>query len=89
MEHLTGSIFGKEYNKAVYCQRAYLTYMQSISHQILGWMNHRLESRLLGEISTTSGKQMTPPHWEKNKEVKSLLMKVKEESEKAGLQFNI
>ena len=59
MEQLTGSKLGKEYNKAVYCHPAYLTYMQSTSHEILGWMNHKLESRLLGEIPT-SDTQMIP-----------------------------
>ena len=54
MEQRTGSILGKEYVKAVYCQPAYLTYMQSTSYEILDWMNHKLESRLPGEISTTS-----------------------------------
>ena len=54
-----------------------------------GWMNHKLESRLPGEIPTTSDMQMTPPLWQKAEELKSLLMKVKEESEKAGLKFNI
>ena len=54
---------------------------------MLGWMKHKLESRLLGEISITSEMQMTPPLWQKVK--KSLLMKVKEESEKAGLKLNI
>ena len=54
-----------------------------------GWMNHKLESRLLGEISTTSDMQMISPKWQKAKELKSLLMKVKEESEKVGLKFNI
>ena len=53
-------------------------------------MKHKLESRLLGEISITSDMQMTPPLWQKNEgELKSLLMKVKEESEKVGLKFNI
>ena len=52
-------------------------------------MNHKLESRLPGEIPTTSDMQMTPPLWQKAEELKSLLMKVKEESEKAGLKFNI
>ena len=60
MEQLTGSKLGKEYIKAVYCHPAYLTYMQSISCEILGWMKHRQESRLLGEILTTSDKQMIP-----------------------------
>ena len=57
----TGSKKGKECDKAVYCHSAYLTYMQSISFEMLGWMKHKLESRLLGEISITSGTQMTPP----------------------------
>ena len=56
-----------------------------------GWMKHKLESRLLGELSITSDMQMTPPLWEKVKSLdqKSLLMKVNEESEKAGLKFNV
>ena len=58
---------GKEYIKAVYCHPAYLTYMQSISYEIPGWMKHKLESRLLGEISITSDMQMTPPLWQKVK----------------------
>ena len=61
MEQQTGSKLGKEYDKAVYCHSAYLTYMQSTSHEMPGWMNHRLESRLLGEVSITSDRQMTPP----------------------------
>ena len=55
---------------------------------MLGWKKHKLESRLLGEISITSEMQMTPPS-ESEEELKSLLMKVKEESEKVGLKFNI
>ena len=58
---------GKEYVKAVYCHLAYLTYMQSTSHEMLGWMKHKLESRLLGEISIISNMQMTPPLWQKVK----------------------
>ena len=54
---------------------------------MLGWKKHKLESRLLGEISITSDMQMTPPLSQKE-ELKSLLMKVKEESEKAGLKLN-
>ena len=55
-----------------------------------GWMKHKLESRLPGEISITSDMQMTPPLWQKVKRnLKSLLMKVKEESEKVGLKLNI
>ena len=64
--------------------------MQSTSCEIPGWMKHKLESRLPGEISITSDMQMTPPLWQKVKEeLKSLLMKVKEESEKVGLKLNI
>ena len=58
---------GKEYVKAVYCHPAYLTYMQSTSWEMLGWMKHKLESRLQGEISITSDMQMTPPLWQKVK----------------------
>ena len=65
MEQQTGSKLGKEYVKAVYCHPAYLTYMQSTSYEMLGWMNHKLESRVLGEISITSDTQMTPPLWGK------------------------
>ena len=54
MEQLTDSKLGKEYKKAVYCHLAYLIFMQSTSHEILGWMHHKLESRFLGEISITS-----------------------------------
>ena len=56
----TGSKLGKEYVKAVYCHPAYLTYMQSTFCLMLGWMNHKLESRLLREILTTSDMQMIP-----------------------------
>ena len=51
---------GKEFMKAVYCHPVYLTYMKSTSYEMLGWMTHKLESRLLGEISTTSDMQMIP-----------------------------
>ena len=55
-----------------------------------GWMKHKLESRLLGEISITSDMQMTPPLWQKSEEeLKSLMIKVIEESEKVGLKLNI
>ena len=56
----TGSVLGKEYVKAVYCHPAYLTPMQSTSRETLDWMKHKLESRLLGEISTISDMQMIP-----------------------------
>ena len=89
MEEWTGSKLGKEYVKSVYCHLAYLIYMQNTSCEILGWMKHKLELSLLGEISITSDMQMTPPLWQKGEELKSLLMKVKEESEKVGLKSNI
>ena len=54
------SKLGKEYGKCVYCHLAYLTYMQSTSYEMTGWIKHKLESRLLGEISITSDMQMTP-----------------------------
>ena len=53
MEQVIGSKLRKEYDKAVHCHPAYLTYVQSALCNILGWMNHKLESRLPGEISTT------------------------------------
>ena len=58
---------GKEYIKAIYCHAAYLTSMQSTSCEMSGWMKHKRESRLLGEISITSDMQMTPPLWQKVK----------------------
>ena len=67
MEQLSGSKLGKEYVKAVYCHPAYLIYMQSTSCEMPGWMKHKLESRLLGEIKITSDMQMTPPLWQKVK----------------------
>ena len=67
MEQQTGSKSGKEYTKAVYCHPAYLTYMQSTWYEMLEWMKHKLESRLLGEVSVTSDTQMTPPLWQKVK----------------------
>ena len=88
MEQWTGSKLGKEYIKAVYCHPAYLTYIQSTSCKMLGWMKDKLESRLPGEIAITSDMQMIPPLWaESEEELKSLLMKVKEESEKAWLKI--
>ena len=67
MEQQTGSKLGKEYIKAVYCHPAYLTYMQSTSCEMLGWMKHKLESGPPGEMSVTSDRQMTPPLWQKAK----------------------
>ena len=61
IEQQTGSKSGKEYIKAVYCHPAYLTYTQNTSCKMPGGMKHKLEPRLLGEISITSDVQMTPP----------------------------
>ena len=70
----TGSKLGKKYIKAVdvlpkgvYCHPAYLTYMQSTSYEMLGWMKHKLESRFPGVISITSDMQMIPSLWQKAK----------------------
>ena len=60
MEKQTGSKLGKKYNKAVYCHSAYLTYMQSMSCEMLGWIHHKMESRLLRVISITSDIQVIP-----------------------------
>ena len=60
MEQQTGSKSGKEYVKAVYCHPVYLTYMQSTSCKMLGWIKHKLQSRLLGEITKTSDMQIIP-----------------------------
>ena len=67
MEQLTGSELGKEYVKAVYCYLVYLTYMQSTLCEMPGWMKHKLEFRLPGEISITSDMQMTPPFGRKRR----------------------
>ena len=67
VEQEIGSKSGKEFVKTVYCHPAYLTCMQSTSWETLGWKKHKLESRLLGEISITSDMQKTPPLWQKGK----------------------
>ena len=97
MEHQTGSKLGKEYIKAVYCHPAYLTSMQSTSCEMLGWMNHKLESRLLGEKKKIAGRNINNLRYaddttlmaESEEVLKSLLMKMKDESGKAGLKLNI
>ena len=66
-EQQTGSKLGKEYVKAVFRHPVYLTYVQSTSYEMPGWMKHKLESRLSGKISITSDMQMTPPLWQKAK----------------------
>ena len=67
MEQWTGSKLGKEYFKAAYCHPTYLTYTQSTSCEMPGWMKHKLESVLLGEVAETSDMQMTPSLWPKAK----------------------
>ena len=83
MEQQTDSKLGKEWVKAAYFHPAYLTYTQSTSWEMLDWMKNKLDSRLLGEISIASDTQLIPPLWQKSEEeLKCLLIKVKEESEK-------
>ena len=89
MEQQTGSKYGKDYIKAVYCHPAYSTSVQSTSWETLGQMKHKLKSRLLGEISITSEYADDTTLMAESKELKSLLMKVKEESGKVGLKLNI
>ena len=89
MEQWTGSKLGKEYIKAVYCYPAYLTYMQSTSCEMLGWMN---EAQVGIKIARRNIKNLiyaddTTLMAESEEELKSLLMKVKEESEKVGLKL--
>ena len=67
MKQQTGSKLEKEYVNAVYCHPAYLTYMQSTSCEMLGWIKHKLESRMSREILITSDMQMTPLLWQKPK----------------------
>ena len=87
MEQWTYSKLGKEYIKAVYCYPAYLKLTCMVHHaKCQACMNHKLESRLPGEISTTSDMQMNPTLMaESEEELRSLLIRVKAESEKAGL----
>ena len=90
MEKQTGSKSGKEYIKAVYCHRVYLTYMQSTSCKMLGWMKHKLKSRLPGRnTNNLRYADDTTLMAETKEKLKSLLMKVKVESEKVGLKLNI
>ena len=83
----TGSKWGKEYVKAVYCHPAYLSFTQSTSCEMSGWLKHKLESRLLGEVSVASHMQLT---WlmAESEELKVLLIKVKRNNEKFGLKLN-
>ena len=90
MEQQTGLKFAKEHVKAIYPHPAYLTSMQCTSCKMPGWMEHKLESRLLREVPTTSNMQIIPLlKAGSEEELKSLLMRVKGESEKASLKLNI
>jgi len=89
MEQQTVSNLGEEYIKAVYCNPAYLTSMQSTSCKMPGWMKHKVESRLPGEIYNLRHTDDSMFMEEREEKLKSLLTKVKEESEKAGLKLNI
>ena len=87
---MTGSKLGKEYIKAVYCHPAYLTYMKSTACKMPGWMKHKLKSKIAGRnINNFRYSDNTTLMVERKEEQKSLLMKVKEENEKAGLKLNI
>ena len=90
MEQQTGSKSGKEYIKPIYRHPVYLTYMQSTSCAMLGWMKHKLESRFAGRnINNLRYADDTTLMAESEEELKSILMKVKEESEKVGLKLKI
>ena len=91
MKQQTGSKLGKEYVKSIYCHPAYLTYMQSTSCEMLGWINHKLESRLpcgrnINNLRYADDTILTA---ESEEELKNLLMKLKEKSEKVALKLNI
>ena len=90
MEQQTSSKLGKEYIKAEYCHPDYLTYMQSTSCEMQGWMKHKLETRLSGELSITSHMQMIPCLWQKMKRNKTASWwKWKRKGKKVGLKLNI
>ena len=88
MEQWTGSKLGKEYVKAVCCHPAYSTNMQTTSCKILSWTNHKVELRWLEEITTSDVQMADILVAESEEQLKSLLMKVREESEKPGLKLN-
>ena len=89
MKQQTGSKSGKEYVKAAYCHPAYLTFMQSTSCEMPGWMKHKLELIAGRNINNLRYADDTTLMAESKEKLKSLLMKVKEESEKVGLKLNI
>ena len=86
MEQQTGSKKGKEYIKAVFCHPVYLTYMQSTSCEILGWMKHKLKIKIVGRNINNLKYTDDTTLMAESKELKSLLMK--EQSEKVGLKLN-
>ena len=87
LEQWTGSELGKEYLKAVFCHPAYLTYMQSSSHEMLAWMTGiKIAGRNINNLKYADDTTLMA---ESEEELKSFLMKVKEESEKAGWKLNI
>ena len=90
MEQWTGSKLGKEHVKAVYCHPVCLTYMQSTSCKMPGWMTHKPGSRLpRGNINSLRYADDTSLTAESEEELKNLLMRMKEESENASLKLNI
>ena len=90
MEQWTGSKLGKEYIKAVYCHPTYLIHMQSTSCEMPGWLKHKLESRFARRnINNFRYADDTTLTAESKEDLKSLLMKVKEEIEKVGIKLNI
>ena len=90
MEQQTSSKKEKEYIKAVYCHPAYLTYMQSTSWETLGWVKHKLDSKIAGRnVNNIRYADESTLMAESEEELKSLLKKVKEESEKVALKLNI
>ena len=89
MEQWTGSKLGKDYVRALYRHPAYLTYIRSTSCKMLGWLKHKVESRLPGEISITSYMQMTPPYGRKWRGSKEPPDEKRDKSEKSGLKLNI
>ena len=90
IEQRIGSKLGKEYDKATYCHPAYLTYMQSTSCKMPGWMNQKVGIKIAGRnINNLRYADDTTLMAESEEELQSLLMKVKKESEKAGLKLNI
>ena len=89
MEKQTGSKLGKEYVKAVYCHPAYVTYVQSTSYKMPGWMNTSWNQDRWEKYQYLKYADETSLMVESKEELKSLLMKVKKESEKVGLKLNI